>query len=448
MKRTLLLFSICISLVKLDAQVETYDLSKYVQGPVNIVQNSMTPSARFSSQDVSFDSSNTQYQLGYGSFSHSYIRTKVDTYNYNFINLRSNLSASLSRNNERKQLEFSPRLGLDYRKNHYFKGNQFIGLDLDSDNRYGHYHYYSSTNQDAYNNPRLSVSQDVQWSYGLGRAQLIEDPLKAIAILRLLENDGFLVVDNISHDDINQLSTVLNSLRSLRNESTDYTDSRLLQNAQFSALASHLIDKGLVREDDYAMYALVYDAWRYENFFNRKTNNEFRIGAEYAYEYFWGLYFDTEEERRTIYRIPGVFVSYEVNKPLGVNWFLTGNNKVSAFKLYKEEPDFQDSISVENQNGIRALTEWQLGFQPNLRTTFTLDFKFQKFWGESSRQSEPYIDTNALEWNIFSGMTYYFSPQYRLFVSIGMEKDHREESGFLLESFSSYMYLSVNYLFR
>jgi hypothetical protein len=447
MKRIKLIFLFALSSQLLTAQMETYNLNDYVQGKVRLTTKQLNPGFNFNvSNDESTAFTSTSNSTS-GSVGYISSLFKNDTLSYKEVRFQGSFLGSRgSRNNERS-IALNPMVFYDARYNNYFKNNFFLGLDMDNFIGYDYGKVIEADPNFDIKNKLFISDQDVELSIGLGRAQLIEDPLKAIAIFKLLRQNEMLLTEVIDHSDIDELSTLLNDLRSLRNEDLSYTDTRLLRNARLDLLSQHMIDKGLVDKNNYSMFSVLYDGWRFENFFSRKVNSEFRIGVAYRHLYDWR--FNTQQEFSQVFlnRGPTLFTSYEYNKALNINWHLRIDNRVELSNIFVERSS--GSSFVEFNRRLESTTDWQLTYQPSIRSLFsvrasTLWIKGQQRLSEDVPFEE---DFNLLFLDFNATLNYYVSPQYRLMVVYTIDTDSIDQVTQFNNRLSNSLVLQVTYYF-
>lgn len=450
MKKLSVLIILILGLQNIYAQIDSYDLSKYVQGDVSLSNSYISPSFNFSS--YSSESNNNNQTLDRGNARAYYQYNKyINTQNkYVEYSIGGSFSGSGERQNQIKALRLTPLIDLEYLTNIYFSKNQFIGFSIDTRNYMEYYKYYGAINSTSFVDKTYDTNTVVELSYGIGRAQIIEDPLKAIAIFKALEKNNFLLKGLVSHEDIDELSTLLNDIRSLRNKDLRYVDSRLLNIAKFNLLSEHLIENKIVRADNYAMFGLLYDTYRFENYYFRRTNNELRIGASYEYDRRINNRVSRLLELDYVNNVPSLFVRYELNKPLGIMWFLSGETEVNyeINDIHRTETN-DNEVEVFNQmiDRISMSTEWLINYQPNVRTRFNAGFDLLWIQSKIEEGLDPEIKEkiNGIGFNV--GLDYYFSPQYFMSMDLGMDSYDKITTESFRKQITTSMSLSINYIF-
>jgi len=419
------------------SQIETYDLSKFVQDNYTIRTLSITPNFFFDSDNEKINTNITAQ--GGGSINMRYTNFTNNANSYSSYDSNNSLSArGFRRNLNNRTITMRSMLANDYLINRYYTEEAFISLEVDN--------YLSLSKVNNYiagNNSQdyLGVNT-VNIAVGKGRIQNIADPLKALAILKLLKADNYLLRE-VTHQDIDELSNTLTRLRSLRNTSTRFTDFRLLNIAKFEQLGKALVEMGLVENDGFGMAALLYDAWRFESFFNRFTNNEFRIGIEASQSY------NEQKSSNTItqlYYFNGLFVSYTINKPIDTEWFYAIESKVGYGYVYDKLVYVDEETFYSKGPRIFLNSEWVLGFQPSARVSSSLNttLRYRRYF--LNPEAAGYWTDKFLDFNISSSMNYYVSPQYRLSGNIGLRNSHFSRVDFSeIHQVELYFNLAVNY---
>lgn len=433
------------------SQIESYNLSNYVQGNVNLTNAYISPWFQFSTYSLDQDSRSRTFDRGALQVFYNYSKFINAENRYFEYDLNNTLWINTDQSNEEKSLQISPQIDYDFRGNFYFFGKQFVGIDFDTRNYIILSKDFGAINNDPSNGKDYFTNSQIEISYGFGRAQNIEDPLKAIAIFRILKQNKFLLVDSVSHQDVDDLSNLLNRLRSLRNEDISHVDSRLLRNAQFELLAEHLIKKELVRADNFVMLSLLYDTYRFENYYFWKTNNEFRVGLSNYYDYNVSTSQPVFYENKRINWMPGVFMSYEVNKPLSTKWFFNGDTRIDLnradyqIKSTTEEETYSEK---EIRKNASLSTEWEIQYQPNIRTRFNAGLLM--FLSKSNIKNDltPEVeeDIHNVVFNV--GLDYYFSPQYLMSLDLGISERDQRSTEYFRKEISTSLRLNVYYIFR
>ncbi len=451
MKKQSILILLVLGLQSVYAQIDSYDLSKYIQGDVRLSISSISPWFRFSTYSLDQDSNFRTLDRGNLSVYHNHLMFINSRNKYVEYNWSNSFNLSSERIDQEKSVQITPLTDLNYRANFYFSENDFIGFDLDTRNSYSYFKYFGAINTNPSTRKDYYTDSVIELSYGMGRAQNIEDPLKAIAIFRVLKQNNHIITDSISHQDVDDLSNLLNTLRGLRNEDVNLVDSRLLTNARFELLAQHLIEKKLVRADDFVMIGLLYDTYSFENYYFRKANDEFRIGLSYAYDRRLSLIESFTYKNDLIYSSPSIFMSYDLNKPLSTMWFFNGETSLEFNKLnFQRIAERDDDITTfeEKTNRVALFTQWQIQYQPSIRTRFNAGLEM--FWAKSKINTDDDIaikeDINSIEFSV--GLDYYFSPQYFMSLDLKIGKEDLSSIQQYSKEISTSLDLNVNYIFR
>jgi len=270
-------------------------------------------------------------------------------------------------------------------------------------------------------NGKLNGFVTIPIFHGHGRTELVNDAWRAVTMLNMLKEEGFLE-KVITHDEITEFADTLSVSRNKR-----FTDPRHEIIYELEALSGFLVENEFVAKEDFRFFAHMHDIYSFENFFPRLSGKTFKYGVEPRVDI-------SEVELNTIddfFNVrTGLFAvaEYEKLKPIDVNWQFDQSYEVGIGRSINRSigEDLAESQSLTAFIGGQI----RYGYYPNVRTNFDLRINGIYNYSRSSiRGSSQSFTSDGLSLFVEPQFQYYVSPQFTWTLSGRFAYNQSEPSG-------------------
>jgi len=430
MRKIALLWTICLSTLLANAQIENFDLSTYKLPDIKRHQLDL---------NAGLDGGNSYYEY-YRRLGNDY------TEKLNGINGDFGVGYRFYKNSESYQGNQYVGIGLnadfkDEKDENGFVGEQFYFRNnfqissvnrfyirnkffLESDLYFGQ--SYSKRNssdeldktEDVFKNIHLNV----QLGIGYGRVEEVQDAWLATYILKGLQKNGKLI-RTPTEEEILEFSTLISQLKNER-----FFDARLQKIKEIEEVDKFLQSRNLIDQADARYFTIVNDNWDHAATQIRRAGNRLSflinpsiLSSDGFYEIDDYSTITTRENIRTEYKVQAQ-LTYVNEKPVNLYWqqsfsvLLSGNYMQG---LYNYSIDGFNEKSEVKSPQINSRINYSLRYYPNTRTILIIgaNINFINYYGteeyENTKNDINYLDIIP---KINFGLNYYISPQL-LFVA-------------------------------
>lgn len=356
---------------------------------------------------------------------------------------------------ERETKNYGSYLVYDLENKFYYKPNTFFGLDtrvLYNYDNYNYYRYSSDNSSDSYkdddNNNSNVIDLNVDFKYGFGRIENVEDARHAYIILDELTKAGSITKD-YNNEDILELAKLISQLNRER-----FFDSRHKKIFIYEQLDSFLLANDYISEGDIKYFATLSDTWLYGSSQSRLNGRRISFTASSDIElnfasfnetssrpsngYVYDPVFDTnvkvteqveskqKENRRNQYYNLSAGVEYDYEHALNIKWqhsisaHMMGGVLLGSIKSDIERDDVTiDSVDFMLKNpNLDFAFEQGVSFFPDTRTSLSCKY-FVNYAQLFYPSSSDFLNIKGQGFRIGTDLSayYYVSPQLRLSAS-------------------------------
>ncbi|MCB9262208.1 MAG: hypothetical protein H6607_07520 [Flavobacteriales bacterium] len=436
--RILGFIGICVLATICQAQVSTFDLSKYKLADVkyksfdnyfdNTSYGDKSNDWKTPKPNSKYLSSSFRYSGYFYTNFNSRKRQTVNTFNISTNGNRRTTEINDRTSSTTLRYDWSPSFSQFYSNRFYYKNNRFFEYQVMSKWLYEQYRNeaYSDellTTREVHND--YSGSVGTAFKYGKGRLEQVDDARQATFLLDYLQRVGRCRTD-ISDQKILELATFITTLRNRR-----FFDTRLLKIWQIEQLDSFFQHHDLATNSDAKYFATLTDYWSFGATPTRFSGNRLAMAIYPAVGYYTNEYRNTGGGNLYTYNSEGQYnrffwgFEFDHEKPISQKWQHSINSQIywgsirfnSRYK-YSYNNDYSE-WSPFKEKGIQLHVNNGIGFYPNTRTAITLNTRFTHLT-YNHEDNEIFIwypksfglALNSLE-NSFD-IQYYISPKFRI----------------------------------
>lgn len=387
--KQLLTAIIFICAINLQAQIDTYDISKYIYPDVKRQTLSLSP-------DLYMNSVNNGIGANYSTLAFD-LGSSFNSINYN----RSFQS----------ELRIDGNLGLDFAsKGAPSSRNEGISIDIFANHSHRKFYkpkrFFELESRLAFDSSKRIFSGrqsliDLRLSpkIGAGRIEIVTDAWTAKTLFQFLRKNNLLLKEP-SLEEINNLAIEITQIRNLR-----VIDFRLEDIAELERLIEYFIDNDFVDPENYSFYPILLDAYRFERIAGRRQGQTIKGGLSLSA-------FDFLEELVSSFN-PLQFnaiVEFEKANAISSTWQFD--------QLYSIEPGILlernwFDASIESYKFIALEASLTLGNYLSRRTYLSATFR--------SKYRNVIDSNNFLQLSIGGNYNYYFSPNTQMAIRLNMQ---------------------------
>ncbi len=267
----------------------------------------------------------------------------------------------------------------------------------------------SSSSSDQYLlSTQLAIEIPLYW--GKGRIELVNDAWQAANVLKFLRDESLLQKTNVSHEEITNFADRVSEIQQFRN-----TDFRLESIAEYEALVQYLIENNLIDPNEYKTFAIILDAWRFENFETRRSGKEFKYGIIPQFTGTRQVFYEEHlfsSSRLINYldnpRLLGS-VAYNSYRPVNMNWQRDFTNQLNI------GVGFPNRFFTESDRNLTFVGQVNVSqnfrYLPNQRTNYGISIS-GSYQYQSALSNTLFQDKlHSISANINGEYNYYFSPR-------------------------------------
>jgi len=421
MQKILFSFFFVLAFNQAFGQLANYNISEYLYPDVSRTVFSILPDLNYENDKFYSDTKSSRLDLSTGVYFKKLLnsRKKQTETAFSLTGIFTSILEDEVKNNY-SQLGYAV-----FVKNRYFrKENRYIELGFNSWGRQS-LDWISKENKQAYNYSYHTVSPRLGW----GRIELVSDSWHAWSILRALEKQGYLKRE-LTNEEINQFAAEISRIKNFRN-----SDGRLEDIMEYKALFNYIVDNEIIDTKQVESFAILKDAYEFEDFTIRRSGNSFEIGLNLIGQF---EKINLDQSRYQGYFL-GIVAEYESRKVLNhifqldqVYTFTTGSWNINR----SNETTFDDFLYTQFN------ADWTIGYYPSQRTNLNIGpfFNYTFIDGFGGTNLNTGLSINA---------AYYFSPKLQLSLRgrLRMYGNNDIQDEFL-ENYLSSVDLNVSYFIR
>lgn len=384
----------CIGMIySAQSQIADYDISTFVRPELLRTTSGVRFSLNLENENNNINlTDNTEYGIrldGYYSNTKFINNEKHQSFISNFANL---IGSSNSGFKTSEQDFLSLTLG------RYYSDKKFR-----TDNKFHEFGYNFRAQGAVYNKP-LENEQDLELSIsvpvylGKGRIEIVNDAWEALRILESLQESGFLM-KSMSTEDIEQFALEIGNIKNSR-----MTDPRLESIYEYELLSKYLVEQEIINPENYAVFATLNDAWRFENFFTIRSGKSYKYGLRPTINYSNNSSIDNRQF--SFYELAAK-IEREVYKPIKKNVQL--NYSYGLDVAARRFNSFNENFSSFDDYYIRPYINASTSYYPNARTNYTLGIRSSYL--HSINTNNLLLDSNIFSTVLSGRYMFYASPQ-------------------------------------
>jgi len=390
MKRLLIILFIVSSQSLIFCQTENYDISQYLFSDFQRKTLRIDPQLNFNFRNSDLIRSYSNGNIGISAFG-----TEISNSRKRQLYIDYRISAGYQFYSDDhpitgQETKFNASAGLNLENRFFFKPKRFFeiagGASFAYDPNYLNY---------GANRKEIDIAAGLSPRVGFGRIENVSDAWHAVTIIEELQKAGC-IEKQLSHEEITVLADELRKLKNVRN-----VDFRLEDIYEFEQLAKYLVENGYASGKDYRFFALLDDAYAYEDFTFREQGQALTIGADFSADYL-----DTDfTSKRTITDVfYALVVGFEKNNAISTDWQFDQKYELSG------GVNTWSPLTTEDFNSdsyIALATEHLLGYYLSQRTYFAVPLH---------TEIRKISDDLLVNVGLYPTLNYYFSPQLRFTV--------------------------------
>ena len=244
--------------------------------------------------------------------------------------------------------------------------------------------------------------------FGFGRVELVSDAVHTARIIDMLASEGVLLQE-VSESDLLRLADTIATMKNRR-----FFDSRLQRIREVEAITRMLAEGGYIEAGDYYTFAILSDAYDFEQVarpFRSGSTVEFLLGRDFNYSSNSG-WKSADDLRATInwqrYQVRSRYVSTAYSL----------SNRLSYRRA--REDFYQDRYT----NSIVGM--YTLYYAPTNRVVWTTS-ALSSFLLDVRKRNNSSSVINDLSIRVSSSVSYYLSPEVRLFASAVVQGSSKKD---------------------
>lgn len=382
MKKSLILFGLLLTTCFLFGQTESYDISNYLLSDFERKTLSINPQFGLDYNNTAQNDEYSSGHFGLGAYgtSTNNSRKKQSVLSYNANTYYSFFSKdhpdTSNKSSSNKSAEINTETRLFFKPKRYFEAGGGFG-----------FRHNNSAIRDAENRKSTTISGRLSPKLGFGRIENISDAWHAVTIIEELQKAGC-IKEQLTHEEITALADEIRRLKNNRN-----VDFRLENIYEFEQLAKYMVGEGIASADEYRFFAILEDAYSFEDFALRQQGQAFTIGLEATGRYSTDSYYDGSITSASYV----LELGYENNKAI--------SNDLQFDQSYELSGGLRtENSNLEDKHFVELNTQHSIGYYLSRRTNFKLPIRANITRVEN--QSSYFVGLEPQ-------LNYYFSPQLR-----------------------------------
>jgi len=442
MRKIALLWTICLSTLLANAQIENFDLSTYKlpdlkrhQLDFNVEYNGGNSYyEKYQRLGTDYTNKTNDFGGGFGIGYRFYRNNQTYQGNqYIGIGLNSDFSDKKDENGYvGEQFNFSDNITINSYNRFYVKDKFFLESDL----LFSQYYSKRNRNDDLYNDETINknIQLDAQLGFGYGRIEQVQDAWLATYILEELQENGKLLRVP-TNEEILEFSSLISQLKNER-----FFDARLQKMKEIEEVDKFLQSRNLIDQADARYFTIVNDNWDHAATQIRRAGKVLSflvIPSISSYSNFieneHASLIHTTERKDAEYKVQ-FQLNFITDKPINKYWqrrfrvSLSGDYMQGLDEIMNDDLKNKTEISSPQLN---SMLQYSLAYYPNSRTNLSVgaDIYFKNYFGTENFNSTEY-DINYLKItpSIHFNLSFYISPQLILDASYYVHYDYTESN--------------------